>query len=152
MDFFTISGEKDLSKLSKRQKRLVCGAITYNSLLQPGRTLRYKIYFGGDWKYPRLTDTSTLDGFLTEREGLEPVCEFEATSTVEPKSYFSPHYYFDEVPVVDSGVRYIALTPDDATDDDAAIGRGYTFKENLYRNLETKHPLCLLYTSDAADE
>lgn len=149
MDFFTISGEKDLSKLSKRQKRLVCGAITYNSLLQPGRTLRYKIYFGGDWKYPRLTDTSTLDGFLTEREGLEPVCEFEATSTVEPKSYFSPHYYFDEVPVVDSGVRYIALTPDDATDDDAAIGREYTFKENLYRNLETKHPLALDYIREA---
>ena len=145
LSFYYVSNDEALTILSSRQKKLVEGAVLYHSLIQPGRLLTYKIYLGGDWKYPRLTDISTLDGFLTEREGLVPVCEFEATSTVEPKSYFSSHYYLDEVPVVDSGVRYIALTPDDAVDDDAAIGREYTFKENLYRDLETKHPLVLDY-------
>ena len=149
LKFFTISEEKNLSKLSKRQKRLVRGSVVYNSLIQPGRTLNYKIYLGGDWKYPRLTDVSTLDGFLTEREGLKPICEFKASSLVNPKSVFSPHFYFDEMPVIDSGVRYIALTEDDSADDDAAIGRDYTFKENLYRNLEVSHPLALDYIREA---
>lgn len=141
--FYSIDEESNYSALTPRQKRLVEGAVIYNSLLQPGRSLKYRIYFGAGCKYPRLTDISTLDGGLTERAGLSPTCAFTATSLVRSNSEFSSHYYFDDMPVVDTGVRYIALTPDDARDDDLMIGREYTTKEKLYRELESCHPLLL---------
>lgn len=141
--FYSVDEESNSAVLSPRQKRLVEGAMTYNSLLQPGRRLTYKVYFGADCKYPRLTDVSTLDGILTEGAGLKPACEFEVTSLVNPTSEFSSHFYFDDMPVIDSGVRYISLTPDDACDDDLMIGREYTAKEKVYRDLESSHPLLL---------
>lgn len=141
--FYSIDEESSCSALTPRQKRLVEGAVIYNSLLQPGRSLKYRVYFGADCKYPRLTDISTLDGGLTEKAGLTPTCTFTATSLVQPGSEFSSHYYFDDMPVVDTGVRYIALTPDDARDDDLMIGREYTTKEKVYRELESSHPLLL---------
>lgn len=141
--FYSIDEESNFSVLTARQKRLVEGAVIYNSLLQPGRSLKYRVYFGADCKYPRLTDISTLDGGLTEKVGLSPTCAFTATSLVQPSSEFSSHYYFDDVPVVDTGIRYIALTPDDARDDDFMIGREYTTKEKVYRELESSHPLLL---------
>ncbi len=135
--------EAALSALTERQRLLVRGAVLYNALIQPGRTLTYKVYLGGPWKYPRLTDISTLDGGLTHKAGLAPVCEFSFTSPVRAASEFSPHYYFDECPVVDRGVRYLGLTGDDAVDDDDAIGREYTSAERLYRSLEASCPLVL---------
>lgn len=140
---FRISDESSLSVLTPRQRKLVEGAMAYNALLQPGRTLEYKIYLGGGWKYPCLTDVTTLDGSLTVRAGIDPVCEFSAVSLVEGQSEFSPHYYFDDIPVIDSGVRHIALTSDDDVDDDLMFDRGYTFAEKLYRDLEIRNPLLL---------
>lgn len=140
---FYDDGSKSFGPLTSRQERLVRGAVLYNSLIQPGRSLTYKVYFGGSWKYPRLTDLSTLNG-LQEYEFHEgSTYVFEAKSLVEQKSVYSPHYYEDDQPVIDSGVRYIALTPDDAVDDDAAIGREYTLKERFYRELETAQPVLL---------
>ena len=140
---FRMSDESNLSVLTLRQRKLVEGAVAYNALIQPGRTLAYKVYLGGNWLYPCLTDISTLDGSLTAKAGLEPVCEFSATSLIDGQSEFSPHYYFDDVPVVDSGVRYLALTSDEEHDDDLMFNRDYTFAEKLYRDLETRHPVLL---------
>ena len=47
-------------KLSERLSRLVTAAVNYHSLIQPGRTLHYKVYMGEAWQYPRLTDISTF--------------------------------------------------------------------------------------------
>ena len=49
--FFQVD-EKDaaqIENLSKRMQRLVYGAVDYNSLIQPGRTLTYKLYMGEKW-------------------------------------------------------------------------------------------------------
>ena len=83
---FRMSDESSLSVLTLRQRKLVEGAVTYNALIQPGRTLAYKVYLGGNWLYPCLTDISTLDGSLTAKAGLEPVCEFSATSLIDGQS------------------------------------------------------------------
>lgn len=107
---------KQLDGLSKRQRRLVISAVNYHSLMQPGRELLYKIYMGGDWQYPRLTDTSTLNGSLTKGAGLKPVVEFKARSTSKPKTAFTPHYFDPHHQLVDWNERYVLLTPDDATD------------------------------------
>ena len=53
-------------KLSERLSRLVTAAVNYHSLIQPGRTLHYKVYMGEAWQYPRLTDISTLNGVCTD--------------------------------------------------------------------------------------
>ncbi|WP_258333099.1 glycosyltransferase [Bifidobacterium asteroides] len=84
--------------------------------MQPGRELLYKIYMGEDWQYPRLTDTSTLNGSLTKEAGLQPVVEFKARSTSNPKTAFAPHYFDQHHQLVDWNERYVLLTPDDATD------------------------------------
>ena len=93
--FFQVD-EKDaaqIENLSKRMQRLVYGAVDYNSLIQPGRTLTYKLYMGEKWQYPRLTDTSTLSGNITEQMGLVPFMVFKATSVSRNQTDFSPHYF-----------------------------------------------------------
>lgn len=62
-----------LDSLSNRQRKLVVAAVNYHSLIQPGRTLHYRIYMGEKWQYPRLTDTSTLGGSCTSDDGREPL-------------------------------------------------------------------------------
>ena len=76
-----------LDTLSKRLRRLVIAAVDYHSLIQPGRTLHYKIFMGEKWQYPRLADTSTLNGGCTD--GAELLGEFDATSTVNAQSVFA---------------------------------------------------------------
>lgn len=107
---------KQLDGLSKRQRRLVISAVNYHSLIQPNRELLYRIYMGEDWQYPRLTDITTLNGGLTKYAGLKPIMEFKARSTSKPKTAFTPHYFDPYHQIVDWNVRYILLTPDDATD------------------------------------
>lgn len=141
--FFSLrpQDEEWLGSLSDRLRRLVLGAVTYHSLLQPGRTLDYRIYMGEKWQYPRLTDTSTLNGSLTEGAGLAPMRTLRVTSTVRPKTVFSPHYFAGDELIVDRNVRDILLTPDDATDNDVEQknpDRG--FKHRLYHRLEVAAP------------
>lgn len=107
---------KQLNGLSKRQCRLIISAVNYHSLMQPNRELLYRIYMGEDWQYPRLTDTSTLNGSLTKDAGLKPMIEFKARSVSKPKTAFTPHYFDLHHQIVDWNERYILLTPDDATD------------------------------------
>ncbi|MFD0704707.1 glycosyltransferase [Alloscardovia venturai] len=136
------SGEK-LTALSTRQQRLIESAVNYHSLIQPGRTLKYKIYMGQKWQYPRLMDTSTLNGVLTDGAGLEPFLEFSATSLVEPKSVFSPHYFAGDEQIIDRNVRYILLTPDDATDTDVEVNNPQRRLSRIYSKLETNTPVLL---------
>ena len=44
--------------------------------------------------------------------------EFDAISTVNPQSKFSPHYFAGDEQLLDQNVRYLLLTPDNATDED----------------------------------
>ena len=99
-------GERLIGKLSERLRRLVHSAVDYNALIQPGRVLTYKLYMGEKWQYPRLTDTSTLNGVLTEQAGLDSFATFQATSTVKAKSLFSPHYFAGDEQIVDRNIRY----------------------------------------------
>ena len=110
--FFQVD-EKDaaqIENLSKRMQRLVYGAVDYNSLIQPGRTLTYKLYMGEKWQYPRLTDTSTLSGDITEQMGLVPFMVFKATSVSRNQTDFSPHYFAGDDQILDHNVRHILLT------------------------------------------
>lgn len=130
-----------IENLSKRMQRLVYGAVDYNSLIQPGRTLTYKLYMGEKWQYPRLTDTSTLSGDITEQMGLVPFMVFKATSVSRNQTDFSPHYFAGDDQILDHNVRHILLTPDDATDRDVELNHPVNSKAvKLYNTLESSVP------------
>jgi len=141
--FFQVD-EKDaaqIENLSKRMQRLVYGAVDYNSLIQPERTLTYKLYMGEKWQYPRLTDTSTLSGDITEQMGLVPFMVFKATSVSRNQTDFSPHYFAGDDQILDHNVRHILLTPDDATDRDVELNHPVNSKAvKLYNTLESSVP------------
>ena len=141
--FFQVD-EKDaaqIENLSKRMQRLVYGAVDYNSLIQPGRTLTYKLYMGEKWQYPRLTDTSTLSGDITEQMGLVPFMVFKATSVSRNQTDFSPHYFAGDDQILDHNVRHILLTPDEATDKDVELNHPIDSKAvKLYNALEASVP------------
>lgn len=150
--FFQVD-EKDaaqIENLSKRMQRLVYGAVDYNSLIQPGRTLTYKLYMGEKWQYPRLTDTSTLSGDITEQMGLVPFMVFKATSVSRNQTDFSPHYFAGDDQILDHNVRHILLTPDDATDRDAELNHPVNSKAvKLYNTLESSMPTAFDVFRDA---
>lgn len=141
--FFQVD-EKDaaqIENLSKRMQRLVYGAVDYNSLIQPGRTLTYKLYMGEKWQYPRLTDISTLSGDITEQMGLVPFMVFKATSVSRSQTDFSPHYFAGDDQILDHNVRHILLTPDEATDKDVELNHPIDSKAvKLYNALEASVP------------
>lgn len=150
--FFQVD-EKDaaqIENLSKRMQRLVYGAVDYNSLIQPGRTLTYKLYMGEKWQYPRLTDTSTLSGNITEQMGLVPFMVFKATSVSRNQTDFSPHYFVGDDQILDHNVRHILLTPDDATDRDVELNHPVNSKAvKLYNTLESSVPTAFDVFRDA---
>lgn len=150
--FFQVD-EKDaaqIENLSKRMQRLVYGAVDYNSLIQPGRTLTYKLYMGEKWQYPRLTDTSTLSGNITEQMGLVPFMVFKATSVSRNQTDFSPHYFAGDDQILDYNVRHILLTPDDATDRDVELNHPVNSKAvKLYNTLESSMPTAFDVFRDA---
>ena len=131
-------------------QRLVYGAVNYNSLIQPGRTLTYKLYMGEKWQYPRLTDTSTLSGDITEQMGLVPFMVFKATSVSRNQTDFSPHYFAGDDQILDHNVRHILLTPDDATDRDVELNHPVNSKAvKLYNTLESSVPTAFDVFRDA---
>ncbi|KIM01568.1 glycosyl transferase [Bifidobacterium adolescentis] len=150
--FFQVD-EKDaaqIENLSKRMQRLVYGAVDYNSLIQPGRTLTYKLYMGEKWQYPRLTDTSTLSGNITEQMGLVPFMVFKATSVSRNQTDFSPHYFVGDDQILDHNVRHILLTPDDATDRDVELNHPVNSKAvKLYNTMESSVPTAFDVFRDA---
>ena len=150
--FFQVD-EKDaaqIENLSKRMQRLVYGAVDYNSLIQPGRTLTYKLYMGEKWQYPRLTDTSTLSGNISEQMGLVPFMVFKATSVSRNQTDFSPHYFAGDDQILDHNVRHILLTPDDATDRDVELNHPVNSKAvKLYNTLESSMPTAFDVFRDA---
>lgn len=150
--FFQVD-EKDaaqIENLSKRMQRLVYGAVDYNSLIQPGRTLTYKLYMGEKWQYPRLTDTSTLSGDITEQMGLVPFMVFKATSVSRNQTDFSPHYFAGDDQILDHNVRHILLTPDDATDRDVELNHPVNSKAvKLYNTVESSVPTAFDVFRDA---
>lgn len=150
--FFQVD-ERDaaqLNQLSERMQRLVYGAVNYNSLIQPGRTLTYKLYMGEKWQYPRLTDTSTLSGDITEQMGLVPFMVFKATSVSRNQTDFSPHYFAGDDQILDHNVRHILLTPDDATDRDVELNHPVNSKAvKLYNTLESSVPTAFDVFRDA---
>ena len=150
--FFQVD-EKDaaqIENLSKRMQRLVYGAVDYNSLIQPGRTLTYKLYMGEKWQYPRLTDTSTLSGDITEQMGLVPFMVFKDTSVSRNQTDFSPHYFAGDDQILDHNVRHILLTPDDATDRDVELNHPVNSKAvKLYNTLESSMPTAFDVFRDA---
>ncbi|WEV58854.1 glycosyltransferase [Bifidobacterium sp. ESL0728] len=115
--------------------------MNYNALIQPGRTLVFKLYMGEKWQYPRLTDLTTLNGLLTREAGLKPFEELSMTSTVEPGSAYPPQYFDQDQQVIDTGVRYLLLTPDDATDKDVESKHPNDGpRAKLYNALELSFP------------
>lgn len=138
------------SSLSSRQQRLLEGALNYHSLIQPGRTLEYRIYMGEKWQYPRLCDVSTVDGSCTANSGMKPVVTFRMTSHVENQSEYPLHYFNGNRQLVDSGVRHILLTPDDATDADVqARWPRASIKRRVYQSCEQRAPVAFDYVREA---
>ena len=82
----------DHSIVTERIRRLIISSMEYNALMSPGRSIEYRIYMGEKWQYPCLTDFSTLNGGLTDAEGLRPFYSAKVTSLVKSQSKFSPHF------------------------------------------------------------
>ena len=142
-DIDTAGVQSEIESLSKRLRKLIDSAVNYHSLIQPGRSLHYKFYMGEKWQYPRLTDTSTLNGALTEGADLKPFLEFTAYSTVEPRSTYSPHYFSGDEQIIDRNIRYILLTPDDATSTDVEAHSPARRLSRIYGKLEIHTPVLL---------
>lgn len=132
--------EQALDSLSLRVQRLVEAAMNYHSLVQPSRTLTYKFYMGEKWQLPCLTDTSTLNGSATTARNLKPIFSWKATSTVKPKTLFSPHVFTSNGQIADRNIRHILLTPDDATESDVENHRPESVAQRTYNFLERKFP------------
>lgn len=130
-----------LARLSLRQRTLLAGAVTYHSLINPGRRLHYQVYVGGENQYPRLTDTSTLDGVNVE--GLVALGEFDASGIAPHRTDFTPRLYAGNIPVRDRNIRYILLTPDTASDDVTRSAHGGSPVHRLYSELERHAPAVL---------
>lgn len=141
--FFKIDadGEQYIASISERQRRLITGAINYHSLMQPGRTLRYQVYMGARWQYPRLADFSVFNGVCTKGTGLQPCATFSAQSTVQASSEYPTEYWNEDIVIPDDGTRYLMLTPDDATDDDVMSHWATdTLKQRIYKECELHAP------------
>ena len=105
---------------------------------------------GEKWQYPRLTDTSTLSGNITEQMGLVPFMVFKATSVSRNQTDFSPHYFAGDDQILDHNVRHILLTPDDATDRDVELNHPVNSKAvKLYNTLESSMPTAFDVFRDA---
>lgn len=149
---FTIEhdGQQALSTLSKRQQRIVVSAMNYHALMQPGRTLQYQIYLGESWQYPRLTDYSVLNGELTERAGLTPFIVCTVQSRVQAQSKYSPRFWNESGEVTDTGIRYLLLSDDSATDDDVMLhAASDTLKQRVYKYCELQAPVLFDHVREA---
>lgn len=143
MNFFNldVNAKAYIESLSERQRRLIVGAINYHSLTAPSRTLQYKIYMGEKWQYPRLADFSVFDGTCTKNEGLKPIATFSAQSTVKTNSEYAKEFWNEGKLFKDNDVRYLLLTPDDATDDDVmSHWASDTLKQHIYKECELHAP------------
>ena len=143
MNFFNldVNAKAYIESLSERQRRLIVGAINYHSLTAPSRTLQYQVYMGQKWQYPRLTDFSVFDGACTKNEGLQPIATFSAQSTVKTNSEYTKEFWNEGKLFKDNDVRYLLLTPDDATDDDVmSHWASDTLKQHIYKECELHAP------------
>lgn len=143
MNFFNldVNAKAYIDSLSERQRRLIVGAINYHSLTAPSRTLQYQVYMGQKWQYPRLADFSVFDGACTKNEGLKPIATFSAQSTVKTNSEYTKEFWNEGKLFNDNGVRYLLLTPDDATDDDVmSHWASDTLKQHIYKECELHAP------------
>ncbi|EFH72165.1 glycosyltransferase [Gardnerella vaginalis 5-1] len=143
MNFFNldVNAKAYIDSLSERQRRLIVGAINYHSLTAPSRTLQYQVYMGQKWQYPRLADFSVFDGACTKNEGLKPIATFSARSTVKTNSEYTKEFWNEGKLFKDNGVRYLLLTPDDATDDDVmSHWASDTLKQHIYKECELHAP------------
>ena len=131
----------DHSIVTERIRRLIISSMEYNALMSPGRSIEYRIYMGEKWQYPCLTDFSTLNGGLTDAEGLRPFYSAKVTSLVKSQSKFSPHFFGGVEQIVDRNIRYVLITPDDATDADVEMHNPLSSKQEIYRNLEACCPV-----------
>ncbi|RFT38735.1 glycosyl transferase, partial [Bifidobacteriaceae bacterium NR015] len=143
MNFFNldVNAKAYIESLSERQRRLIVGAINYHSLTAPSRTLQYQVYMGQKWQYPRLADFSVFDGACTKNEGLKPIATFSAQSTVKTNSEYAKEFWNEGKLFKDNDVRYLLLTPDDATDDDVmSHWASDTLKQHIYKECELHAP------------
>ncbi|PKZ52895.1 glycosyl transferase [Gardnerella vaginalis] len=130
-----------IDSLSERQRRLIVGAINYHSLTAPSRTLQYQVYMGQKWQYPRLADFSVFNGVCTKSAGLKPIFTFSAQSTVTTQSEYTKEIWNEGKLIQDNDIRYLLLTPDDATDDDVMnYCKSDTLKQRIYKECELYAP------------
>lgn len=97
-------------ELTRRQECLLTSAMNYHTLVQGGEALCYRVYIGASCQYPRLTDSSTVDGSLTQAVGLTPVC---TVKTVAENGNCQGEGDENNSQIADCAVRYIRLPRDD---------------------------------------
>lgn len=126
------------SELDQRQQALLTGAINYHSLVNPGSDLEYHVYLSVDEEYPRLTDTSTLDGRWA------PEAQFMGTFNVHSKvrGKTRPDAAYDERAkqyVSETGQRFLRLSPSVPNDAKARAAEELRVSQRLYNRLEQDH-------------
>ncbi len=145
ISLFKVESQKDYERLGKkldeRQRKLLEGAINYHSLVNPGKTLVYRIYLGTEEEYPVLTDLSSLRGQWAQ--GAKYFGKIAITSKANTTPTDTLPLGDDDTHVGDKGIRYIRLSPTLENDADAWKHKEKRFKQRIYDKLETTSPLLL---------
>lgn len=129
-------------QLDPRQLRLVESALSFHSLVSPGRRLAYHVHLGGTHQYPRLTDEGSCHDGCTK--GTRRLGSFTAQSLVKPTSDFQPQVLASYGQVVrDTNERFLLVTPPEATDETVQAAWHRDWKPRLYSFLEERGPAVL---------
>lgn len=129
-------------QLDPRQLRLVESALSFHSLVSPGRRLTYHVHLGGIHQYPRLTDEGRYYDGCTK--GTPRLGSFTAQSLVKPTSDFQPQVLASYGQVLrDTNERFLLVTPPEATDETVQAAWHRDWKPRLYSFLEEREPAVL---------
>lgn len=128
--------QPNLALLHKRQRALVQSAINYHTLLNQNAIIDFHIYVGKKWQLPKLTDTTTINGNLTVKEGLAPATHIIAWSTIpENKNNSSGN---SRTP---SLKRHLLITPEDSTAADVELHKRPSVVRRVYSYFEETVPI-----------
>lgn len=133
--FVIVAGEELLGDLSRRERRLLVGALNFHALMTPGGQFLAHLYEGGANDLPRTTDDTTFTG--RSRSFRRRVATLTVSSIVPPEA--------DEgAPASDNGsadVRHLLIPRDHVLEHDPPRDVPGTPMRRLLKCARTRAPL-----------
>lgn len=108
--FDVVAGEAFFSSLSRREVRLLVGALNFHALMAPGRELEVHAYEGDVELTPRTTDDRTFDG--ASRVFRRRLATVRIRSRVAPE----PRLGSSNDSLLESGSRHVIISRDSVLD------------------------------------